>query len=49
MFLAFPYVEMDFYGDPDMGLLVGYVWGPTGMFLCFILNLLEYLCFVCLL
>ena len=26
MFLSFPYVGMNFHGDPNMGLIVGYAW-----------------------
>ena len=42
MFLSFPYVGMDFRGDREMGLPTGYAWEKVGMFLCFILHLLEY-------
>lgn len=48
IFLSFPYVGMDFEGEPNMCLAGGYAWGSKGMFLC-LLNLLEYLCFVCVL
>ena len=44
MFLPFQYAEMDFRGDPEMGLPPGYAWGPAGMFLCF-KHLFEYICF----
>ena len=47
MFLSFHYAEMEFRGDSDMGLPAGYAWGLAGMFLCFIIPLLKYLCFIC--
>ena len=43
MFFPYPYMGMDFQGDPDIGLPFGYVWGPAGM--CYILlHLFESLC-----
>ena len=31
MIFPYPYMGMDFQGDPDIGLPFGYVWGPAVM------------------